>query len=153
VQFDRRLQQTADKVDPKKLDVLVVAVGTSKFIAPAFTVGKGAIAVLGIADYMGVTDERIGGFLSKPEQSLQAEWSGEGHSCCADDALINSLVEHPNAKAAKLGRHHVMALRFYTGHGYNAMNPPLRAGTKPHPLPTTTYFITGKWARQRVGSK
>eukprot|EP00662_Eupelagonemidae_sp_cell21_P057706 gene57706-biopygen6140 len=56
--------------------------------------------------------------------------------------LIDAMVRHPSAKKAGLQRHHVLALRLYTGSIYPLVNGPLRKETKPHPLMATCYFIS-----------
>ena len=53
-------------------------------------------------------------------------------------------MAHPHAQMAKLGRHHILALRLYTTDSYSKINDPLRKDPpdRPHPFAATTFFIS-----------
>ena len=57
---------------------------------------------------------------------------------------VDVLMAHPHAKLAKLGPHHIIALRIYTSSSYSRINDPLRADppVRPHPFAATVYFIS-----------
>jgi len=59
----------------------------------------------------------------------QAEYD-QGH----DMYTLETFVQLPQSKQAKLQDHHVAALRMYTTDSYGKFNKPLREGTKPHPF-------------------
>ena len=54
------------------------------------------------------------------------------------------MLTHDDARKAKLGRHHILALRLYTTSSYSRINDPLRADPlpRPHPFAATVYFIS-----------
>lgn len=56
---------------------------------------------------------------------------------------LDVLLAHPNAKVAKLQRHHVLALRLYTTCSYCRINDPLRKDPpqRPHPFAATTFSV------------
>ena len=57
---------------------------------------------------------------------------------------LEELMAHPHAQMAKLGRHHILALRLYTTNSFSKINDPLRQDPplRPHPFAATTYFIS-----------
>ena len=57
---------------------------------------------------------------------------------------LEELMAHPHAQMAKLGRHHILALRLYTTDSYSKINDPLRKDPpeRPHPFAATTFFIS-----------
>ena len=72
---------------------------------------------------------------------LPARQKADGSGMTIDD-----FMQHPNVRAAKLKKSHVVALRYYTTLGFRGINNPLRdharyeAG-RPHPLPVTVLLI------------
>ena len=58
---------------------------------------------------------------------------------------LDDFVSHPDARAAKLQRAHVLALRLYSCSVYRSIVDPLRNGCspeRPHPYPVTVAFLT-----------
>jgi hypothetical protein len=129
-----------------------VVAEASKFVARQMTFGNPTEAVLGLPSFLGVDDAAVGGFLSDPAGSIERAVATHGTPADrrwlelivggthTDGKTLDGLMQHPDAVAAELGRHHVLALRLYTSDVYVSINGPLRTRTKPHPLAAVVYF-------------
>ena len=76
-------------------------------------------------------------------ENLRFVLGGAKRAGWSSGASLEALTAHPDARTAKLRRHHVLALRLYTTSSYARVNNPLRAEPpeRPHPFAATTYFI------------
>eukprot|EP01043_Picozoa_sp_COSAG02_P010664 COSAG02_NODE_380_length_23483_cov_8.034382_2_plen_777_part_00 len=123
--------------------------------------GKGSDAAHGIKVLLGVSDAIIGTYLQQHEAAIEQEFAAHGtaedqanYRCvlagtrlpgwACPGVSVDSLLAHSSAQTAKLGRHHIIALRLYTTSSYSRINDPLRADPpqRPHPFAATTYFIS-----------
>ena len=84
--------------------------------------------------------------------SYHLTFPGTAVSRCTQVKTLEGLVEHPDARTARLQRHHVLALRLYTTQSYGRINNPLRQDppTRPHPFAATTYFISEAIKKMRA---
>jgi hypothetical protein len=106
-----------------------------------------------------VCDGELGTYLQEHEVAIQREIDLHGDARDKENlrciltgtkrfgwaaGTIDSLLAHDSARAAKLERHHIIALRFYTTSSFRRINDPLRAvpPQRPHPFAATTYFIS-----------
>ena len=130
----------------------------SKFVAPTIQLGLPEEAAHGVESFMGLADEDVGLYLQQGVEAVRVEFMGE-HASEDDrknfDAVMNgeaigdsegvsleTLLEHPHAKMARLRLHHVLALRLYTTQSYTVINRSLRGRVIPHPFAATTIFIS-----------
>eukprot|EP01044_Picomonas_judraskeda_P013067 COSAG03_NODE_1939_length_3323_cov_386.678350_3_plen_138_part_00 len=119
--------------------------------------GKAADAAHGIKVLLGVSDAEISGFLQQHEAAIKQEFAAHGSpedkenlrcvlsgrklpGWACPGVSIDVLLGHSSARTAKLGRHHIIALRLYTTSSYSRINDPLRADPpqRPHPFAATT---------------
>lgn len=135
----------------------------SKFTAKQIIFGKPEEAAYGLPDFMGLTDNDLvqyhtDGMLavvdeisrngnSEDRENLKMILAGhyykQGTNATADSRLsLDELMQHPAAVAARLRKHHVLALRMYTTSTFKSINEPMRQRVRPHPLGATTYFIS-----------
>ena len=130
--------------------------------------GQPVDAAHGLATLLGISDAQLGNFLQNPEQAISREFRVNGSTrdqenltrilagtyldSNGDAKTLDELVQHPHAQAAKLQRHHVLALRLYTTESYPRINDPLRQTPpqRPHPFAATTYFISEGIKKQRA---
>lgn len=141
---------------------------TTKFVAPAIRLGNAVAAATGLADLMGIDESTIGNFLEQKISAIEAEFQehgnaedkrnfiavldgtyqnppdAEGNADTTPQKTIEELMQSPQVRTAKLGRHHVVALRLYTTSSFDSINKPLRADppVQPNPFAATTYFIS-----------
>ncbi len=140
-----------------------VATTLDKYIAAdkQIRLGNGSDAAHGIKMLLGVSDAVVAVFLQQHEAAIEQEFAAHGSTedkenlrCiltgsrkpdwrCAG-VSIDILLAHRSARTAKLGRHHIIALRLYTTSSYSRINDPLRADPpqRPHPFAATTLFIS-----------
>merc|ERR1711969_471432 len=122
--------------------------------------GKAADAAHGLRRLLGVTDDQIGSYYQQHEAAIEQEFASKGDAddkdnlarilagTFRDDAgetkSLEELLAHPSARMAKLGRHHILALRLYTTCSFSKINDPLRSDLvkRPHPFAATTFFIS-----------
>ena len=140
-----------------------LAATLDKYIAAdkQIRLGKGSDAAHGIKVLLGVSDAIIGTYLQQHEAAIEQEFTAHGtaedkanYRCvlagtripgwACPGISVDSLLAHASAQTAKLGRHHIIALRLYTTSSYSRINDPLRADPphRPHPFAATTYFIS-----------
>jgi len=118
--------------------------------------GKAEDATHGLQVLLGATGPQIGSFLQDPEAAIKREFMAHGTSSDkqhyadiingtfhGNKKTLDQLLAHPDAKMAKLERHHILVLRLYTTSSYSRINDPLRQDPpeRPHPFAATTYFI------------
>ena len=122
--------------------------------------GQPADAAHGLPRLLGVSDAQVGHYLQDPEEAIKREVRINGDARDQDNLArilagtyldsngetktLDELLQHPYAQMAKLGRHHILALRLYTTESYPKINNPLRQvpPQRPHPFAATTYFIS-----------
>eukprot|EP01043_Picozoa_sp_COSAG02_P047863 COSAG02_NODE_4633_length_5144_cov_4.775421_3_plen_469_part_00 len=140
-----------------------LAATLDKYIAAdkQIRLGKGSDAAHSIKVLLGVSDAIIGTYLQQHEAAIEQEFAAHGtaedkanYRCvlagtqipgwACPGISVDSLLAHASAQTAKLGRHHIIALRLYTTSSYSRINDPLRADPpqRPHPFAATTYFIS-----------
>ena len=122
--------------------------------------GKAADAAHGLRRLLGVTDAQVGTYLQQHEAAIEQEFAEHGDGMDQDNLArilagtfrddagetksLEELLAHPSARMAKLGRHHILALRLYTTCSFSKINDPLRKDPpdRPHPFAATTFFIS-----------
>eukprot|EP01043_Picozoa_sp_COSAG02_P012855 COSAG02_NODE_505_length_20935_cov_38.509119_12_plen_571_part_00 len=123
--------------------------------------GKLADAAHGIKVLLGVSDAAVSIYLQQHEEAIKQEFAAHGTpedkanlrcilsgtkipGWACPGVSVDLLLAHSSARTAKLGRHHIIALRIYTTSSYSRINDPLRADPpqRPHPFAATTYFIS-----------
>ena len=121
-------------------------------------------AALGLHELLGVHHCVYGNYCRDPMDAIRLEFEREGgrHKANYDRVLngeldgktLDELVEHPDAKMAKLEKYHILALRLYTTESYVCVNEPLRKvpPLKPHPFAATTCFISDGIKKLRAAS-
>lgn len=152
---------------------------TTKFVARdnAIRLGTGAEAATGLPQLMGVDEATIGGYQIDQMDAIEREFVQNGNeedkknfATVLDGTYqnppdektgelydtppktIDELMLSPEVQKAKLGRHHVVALRLYTTSSYETINKPMRTDppTQPNPFAATTFFISEGIKRLRA---
>ena len=133
-----------------------------RYVAAAnqIRLGQPADAAHGLPRLLGVSDYQVGRYLQDPNEAIKREVRINGDARDQDNLArilagtyldsngetktLSELLQHPHAQMAKLGQHHVLALRLYTTESYSKINNPLRQvpPQRPHPFAATTYFIS-----------
>ena len=143
---------------PKPLEITL-----DKYVAAdkQIRLGKLADAAHGIKVLLGVSDAAVSIYLQQHEEAIKQEFVAHGTpedkanlrcilsgtkipGWACPGVSVDLLLAHSSARTAKLGRHHIIALRIYTTSSYSRINDPLRADPpqRPHPFAATTYFIS-----------
>ena len=105
---------------------------------------------------LGLTDDDLSAVLLDREKAIEREFRAGGkpedkenfRKVCSgawgDGKTLEMLAEHADAKTAKLGKHHVLALRMYTTSSFACINEPLRQEPpeRPHPFAATTCGVS-----------
>eukprot|EP01043_Picozoa_sp_COSAG02_P043020 COSAG02_NODE_3710_length_6342_cov_30.226494_4_plen_218_part_00 len=127
--------------------------------------GHAEEAAQGLNHLLGIDDDMFASIVQEREHAIEREFMENGtpedkanfHQVChgsvdEDDNDVAKYVEHPNARAAGLKLHHVIALRMYTTSSFASINDPFRTDppAKPHPFAATAYFISDAVKKLRV---
>ena len=146
---------------PRCMPEAVVALPDKYVVAhQQIRLGKASDAAHGLGRLLGVTDAQIGTYLQQHEAAIEHEFAKHGDAMDQDNLArilagtfrddagetksLEELLAHPSARMAKLGRHHILALRLYTTCSFSKINDPLRSDPvkRPHPFAATTFFIS-----------
>ena len=118
--------------------------------------GEPLDAARGLNFLLGIDDATAARFLQHQEDAIAAEFARAGaedqenyrkvwNGLHVGDSqkTLDELLAHPDARQARLGRHHILALRVYTTSSFRCINAPMRLDppTKPHPFAATVISI------------